>query len=346
MSRMERNRDLILRIPRWGTGNTERTVSTAEYVRQHSSIPVAATIAKDCSRDNALESPYILQSRLSGQDLENLWGNLDHLQRCTIAREIGSTMKSLLALESFVTGYIMPSNGKGDEKPHKVIPFGCKNDNGDDWEELYLDKVADLSESEKETPLEFFGSQIGRWRAIDLHRNAGAIDDMVILWDKMRGIVDQMGEMGLFTSDLHCLCHTDLFSRNIMAEIRLDRSVRVSGILDWDDAMFGPKFVCCKPPGWLWGFESDDLPTNSFPFWPYEIPGAKALPSRPEQQELKRVFEEYAGLEYNCLAYKEEYRICRVLFHVTLFGLTSSENLDAAERVVSDWEQFCKSQSI
>ena len=335
-------RDFILRVPRWDRGQTEREVATLDYVRQNSSIPMANVVAKDFSKENVLGSSYVIQDRILGSDLEILWDDLNHSQRCTIAREVGRVVKSLLALESPVTGYIKAvAKGTQTTELHTVVPFDLKNSDGDLFEEPEQQHDTVVGDPrEEQTTLDFFKCQIGRWRAVDVDGNAPLVSRTIDLWDGMLKVIEEMDDLGLLTSDKHCLCHVDLYPRNIMAKIHPDGSVRITGILDWDEAVVAPKFVNCEPPGWLWGFDDDHTPHTDLPAWPYEIPGANDVPPTSEEQELKRIFEENAGSEYVSLAYDEHFRLSRGIFRVALYGLTSSDHYEAAERIISDWARL------
>ena len=328
-------RNTILRVPRWGQGQIDRVVATLDYVRQGTSIPVASVIAKDSTRDNPLESPYVLLDRVAGSDLEVLWTTLNHSQRCTVAQEVGRVKRGLLALESPVTGHVAPSSNCIETKnPHVIVPFEVKNADEDLPDELQPQSShVTRGSRESQTTLDFFKCQIGRWRAVDVARNASMVDRTIGLWDGMLKVVEEMNSLGLFTVERHCLCHVDLYPRNIMVRVQHNGSVQVTGILDWDEAVVAPKFVNCEPPGWLWGFTPYDL-------WPCEMPGANDTPSTAENQELKRIFEEHAGSEFKTLAYDEHFRMSRALFRIAVFGLTSSENYSAADRIIEDWERL------
>lgn len=53
-----------------------------------------------------------------------------------------------------------------------------------------------------------------------------------------------------------CLWHTDPFPRNIIVDLTKQGHDILSGVVDWDAPLFGPGFVACMPPSWLWA-----------PFW-------------------------------------------------------------------------------
>ena len=340
------SRHLILRIPRWGgQSKVERVAATLDYVRLNSNIPTATVLAQDFSDDNPLGSPYLIQNRVSGSDLEILWADLNHLQQCAIAREVGRVIKSLLLLESPVGGHIEAnSTGTGTAASLIVVPFDLKDGAGNLVEESEPQKpLVEGGQRKSQSTVDFFQSQIARWRTVDLARSGGLVDRSIELWDGMLEVAEEMNDMGLLTSKGHCLCHVDLQPRNIMAKINPDDSIQVTGILDWDDAVFAPKFVNCEPPGWLWGFDPDEVPHPDLPTWPYEIPGAKDVPETVEKQELKQIFEEYAGPEYLSMAYEEHHRMSRALFRVAVLGLTSSWNYEAVESIICDWERLRQS---
>ena len=331
----------VLRVPRWGQDSLQRTFGTVEYLSQNTSIPVAAIIAKDFSNENPLGKPYLLQQRIPGVDLDTLWDDLNHNQRCAIALELGSVLRSLLASESPVTGYFsVPSATRPRLVDEIVAPFRLTNTEGDEFEDPAEYARLCSNPRARESTVDFYRCQISRWRAFDLASNGGEINHTVELWDSMSKVIDEMSELGVFTEELHCLCHSDLYPRNIMAQIQNNGSIRLTGILDWDEAVVAPKLVCCEPPSWLWGSKPEDASNGAFPIWPYEAPGANDEPRTIEQRELKRIFDKQVGPDYLSSAYGAQYRVARGLFRIVLFGLMSNDSYDAAYRLVSDWESL------
>ena len=339
------SRDLILRTPRSGPGNIERGVAVLSYLRQNSSIPIPNIVAKDSSNNNPLQNPYTIHERIPGINLGGRWVYLNHSQRCTIAREVGRMVKNLLALESPMAGHLEAGH-MFDEiaMNHNVVQLDLKSIDGEYFEEpKEPSSTTWRPRRESQSTLDLFKSQIARWRAVDVAKNAPLVDQKVALWDSLLEVVQEMNDLGLFTTKLHCLCHVYVNRQNILAEILADSSIRVTGIIGWDEAVVAPKFVCCNPPGWLWGFEPFIVGRAGLPAWPYEIPGANDVPSTPGNRELKRIFEENAGPEYVSLAYDEHCRMSRCLFRIARLGLTTSENVDAAEHIIKDWTRLRQS---
>ena len=121
-----------------------------------------------------------------------------------------------------------------------------------------------------------------------------------------------------------------------MIEIQPDVCLEVTGILDWDEAVFAPKFVTSSLPGWLWSYDIDDpVDEDGLIPWLYEVEGANDVPTTPEQQELKLIFEECAGLENPSLAYDEHFRLSRGLFRIATLGLEADHHWKAAKRILS-----------
>jgi aminoglycoside phosphotransferase (APT) family kinase protein len=333
------DRKLILRVPRWGQKRLDRDVAILNYVRWTTSIPVPKIAATDFSCDNVLQKPYVLQHQIPGKDLNTVWYDLSHLQRCTVAGELGRVIRTLLSLEHPTTGIIEAApRSKGDVDCFSIVPYEL--DLGEGEEAPKAETSISLTASRpRKTTLDIFRSQFGRWRTLALKRSCGEIDNEIQLGDSMLRAVLEMENLGLFRPDLNCLCHVDLHSSNIMIEIQSDTSIRLTAVFDWDEAIFAPKFVNCKPPAWLWDDDFEDLlDEDDLNPWPYELDGANALPSSREIQELKRIFEENAGPEYPHLAYNEHSRLCRGLFRVAKDDLNDNANWKAAERILSEWK--------
>lgn len=115
-----------------------------------------------------------------------------------------------------------------------------------------------------------------------------------------------------------------------MVDIGSDDSVKVTAILDWDEAVFAPKFVNCQPPLWLWDDNVDNkVDENGLDPWPYELPGANDVPSSPKKKELKQIFEQHAGAEFCRMSYEDVFRLGMLLFRLAIFGLVIQWELES-----------------
>ena len=103
------------------------------------------------------------------------------------------------------------------------------------------------------TVMEFLKAQFARQREYDISCNRVYTDPWKNLWP----IVEKLNELGIFEDNNYYLTHMDFEPRNVMVDIVDDSTARLSAILDWDEAVFAPAFVNCKPPSWLWDFEGE-----------------------------------------------------------------------------------------
>ena len=82
--------------------------------------------------------------------------------------------------------------------------------------------------------------------------------------------------------------------------------------------------------------------SNHLGTWPYECSGANDMPKTSEQQQLKHIFEDEAGLKWVKMAYDAQYRFARCLFRIAKEGLSASKHFKGAERCCSEWEDIKK----
>ena len=146
-----------------------------------------------------------------------------------------------------------------------------------------------------------------------------------------------MDAAGLFGDDVFfTLCHLDLAPRNIMADIdRTSNALRITGVLDWDSAVFAPNFMNCEPPSWIWAWPDDDDESESDDF---EDIHANDEPATPEDQELKRKFEEVMGKDMVKFFHMPQYRLARSLFRLAMSGMRGNNPYDRADRLIQEWD--------
>ncbi len=335
---------LILRVPRieWES-RPDRDVAILRYVRQHSSIPVADVEAFDITSNNALKDPYVIQNRLSGISLHSAHSQMSHKQWCTVAREIGRTMLAMHGLTNPTPGLIEESMDEKGNRGFTVCPFDIKSPHDMGWKKraascaTTADDNASITKSYGKTTLHFLATQFGRWFAEELTRDPMSIYH----WDYMHRLTkaaSQMDRFGCLGDDDNCLTHLDIAGRNIMAELGPDDSLTVTGYLDWDSAMFVPKFVACAPPWWLWQDKNDNTDSQE------EESKAGDIPVSLEDQETKRAWEEVVGDDVIFYAYQPQFVLARKLFHIAVSGNHNSTHLAKVESFLEEWAAFYKAE--
>ena len=343
----------VLRVPRFNHARLDRDVAALRFVRRYTSIPVPEVVMYDFTKANPLDSPYVIQTRVQGHDLQanpgpNYYPNLSHSQKCTVAKELGRMLREIQSVEHSSPGLIEAASGDEscqnyivrhldistlsyiEEEPDLTtkLPFfqpcvyGVSQSTS---EELSVQR----NDFEKSTYY-FLLVQFGRLRASELRKDPAMIgwcDD----YERLVTMAKQMNDLDLLGDGRNCLCHLDLNTapRNIMARIRPDKSLAITGILDWDSAMFAPRFAGCVPPMWIWAWAPDDEDEDES--------YANDTPATPEQQELKQLFEEAVGPAFLEFAYRPEYRLARTLLQFAIYGIRSGEDVKEVNSLLNDW---------
>ena len=331
---------LVLRVPRIAWESTpEREVAILRYVRQYTSIPVPEVIADDYSSNNLLKDPYVIQKRVPGISISaaKQEREITTEQWCTVAREVGRTMLELQKVTNPTPGLIESSSNEDGSCSFSVIPFDIKSAHDPHWKEkaatVTAEKKTSVLNLYEESTFRFLVTQFGRWMADELDKNP----DGIYNWDFMHRLAKvsgQMNKMCLLGDEINCLAHLDLAGRNIMVEFHPGEPLKITGYLDWDSAIFAPRFVACAPPWWLWQDEDD---AND-----YQEDESKAheTPAQPHKQEIKRAFEETVGEDFLTYAYEPQYQLARKLFHIAIHGNTASSQLQLVENFLDEWAAF------
>ena len=342
---------LILRVPRFAQSRPDRDVAALRFVRQHTSIPVPDIKLLDLTKNNPLGSPYVIQTRIPGGNLQHegpsYYPDLNHEQKCGVAKDLGRILREMQMVrfgyagfiegtgespscQNFTVRYLDLDQGSGVEAESDLntkLPFFQCHAFGS-GSKAYERSSVDMTSFEQSTYY-FLLMQFGRWRALELRTDPGTIG-FWNYYERLVTMAKQMDDLNLLGDGQNCLCHLDLNTapRNIMAEIGPDKSLTVSGILDWDSAMFAPRFVGCAPPMWIWAW-SNEGEEDQF--------HANDTPATPEQEELKSLFEDAVGPDFLEYAYRREYRLARKLTQFAIEGINSSTDIDDVEQLLAEW---------
>ena len=146
--------------------------------------------------------------------------------------------------------------------------------------------------------------------------------------------MDRLAQAARETNSLNCLgddkmtlFHGDLEPRNIMGHIDEQGSVKITAVLDWDNASFAPRFMSCQPPDWIWDFSDGD----------WEELETYPTPIDNELRELKETFESAVGQDFLDLSYAPQYRLARQLFRIAIAGLHETHYIEEADKFLTGW---------
>ncbi|KAF2252863.1 hypothetical protein BU26DRAFT_404320, partial [Trematosphaeria pertusa] len=318
----------VLRTPRFHPIGMDYHVATLEYARRCVPYPVPSVIAYDMTEGNALGKGYMIQRRLPGQSLEDLWPSLNFLQKKSAVRELINILFSLQGVTNRAAGIASRSN----------LPLDL--DNGI----VKLDTFAipqlgatnpkfqkpNTAPSSQQTTKEFLVSMCNRWKEYEHAIYKNFFQDEI--WDGFIRMTEQLDELGFLPDDEpFYLSHLDFQLRNLLAEITNESHITISGILDWDSAAFVPKFVSYRAPFFLWNDED---------FSEHDESAALTIPSDVEKHAFKDVFESMVGPEFLKYAYGQEYILARRMFHVLQSGVSSNWEIDSAKEIIAQFEKL------
>lgn len=316
----------IIRVPRFpglarGPGfpyDFVDGVAPLQLLRQKSTIPVPEVVKFDTTETNVLGRAYVIMKRIPGESLCPSWWYMSDEARGNIAQSLGKAVAEMHSVTSTAVGKIaLPASHEDSSKESYMIqPFVNLETNTDVPHEIgparmnTFDTICEIIKQQKEL----------------LINTDNDPDYELEFYDQWQGIASEMNDLGIFDQDGYCICHLDFEPRNIMSD-----QEALTGILDWDTALFAPLFMSCRPPIWVW---DDDLDKY---FDDYEQPSGKTPPT-PETRRFKKLFEDAAGPTYLRYAYLPQYRLARMLFRFIVDGVFEHDT-DQVRLLQSEWDE-------
>lgn len=311
----------ILRVPRWGSEFMPRNIATTKFASSKLSVPIPTTVSHDLLEGSALGAPYELQHRLPGQNLQAVFSQLNMAQRKDLTRKICEIILDIQK-STFDTCAIIGGITSGTSQfEMNLLPVPADPDNEGNSNSPPADQGSGT--------LDFIISTCKRWKDYE----ATYLQEPNPEWDQCTNMAQEMYDHGLLPhEDQFHFTHLDLYPRNILINIADSESIEITGILDWDDALFAPRFMACRAPFWLWEGEEEVDEGDE-----YE---ALKAPQDADLEELKALFEETAGPEFCKYAYGEEYILLRRMFHILRFGLGYSHHFPEIEYILARWQEL------
>ena len=148
----------ILRVPRYEFAQQEREMTILRYVRQHTSIPTAQIVFFDSTTTNPLEEPYVVHTRIPGQDLHAVYRTLNHEHKSAIAEQLGQILLSQLAVRNDFAGIVDTiTDDNQDVRIYGFRPFEVNPDPENE----------DVRLLSKQSILDILILQFERWIAAD-----------------------------------------------------------------------------------------------------------------------------------------------------------------------------------
>ena len=221
-------------------------------------LPVPRVKAYSSTKDNALNAPFTVQTRMPGQSLDQIYTDLDHQDKLGIVDQFVEVLAKLESVTfakagTLTTSYPLPA--AMSDPPHTADPSVTVFDDGDaefvKGPQVLLDRAGPDVKS-------FLVSHLNGWIQKEL-KDEGEEESLTLAdLRQLLAIVEEMDNEKAFKDGPYpvVLHHWDLEARNIMVERSKD-AWRICGIIDWDDALALARPLARRPPDWIWDFDRE-----------------------------------------------------------------------------------------
>ncbi|KAI4595183.1 hypothetical protein KJ359_007159 [Pestalotiopsis sp. 9143b] len=358
------NEGFLFQIPT-DASDIELIASVHDYIHRELDLKVNTPRVryKNTGFDEPIGHPYLVLTRLPGQSLQEIWLELTHEQRLSVARQVGELYLDLQSATNTHCGLLkVPVDQFGHSTPGNVLleAFGQERNplsDGNDREpvELIADDLVNADSLRKDPPglsardmatLTFARRKYySRWsrRAWVQQYTDCAVDILTTLTDES------------LSDGTICLWHRDISAENILVERDDNGEPKITGLLGWNGVGFAPRFMTCRAPKWLWSrvgrkavrfapgphdLYDDSLSTgckgypeiNEEPFEPFE-------PIKSEAREIKAAFDATVGKDFTDAAYDFSVIVARRLMYVAACSVWELDHTQELDAVFSEWEQ-------
>ncbi|KAF2763248.1 hypothetical protein EJ05DRAFT_506863 [Pseudovirgaria hyperparasitica] len=339
----------ILRIARSYRPRVDRDAAAFIFAKRCGDLvpgcmPVPHVLAFEEAPCNELDAPYMIQSRLPGENLRTTFLDLEHHQKVQVATQLGRIVRLMLSVKKPQAGQIAFS---ADSRAMNICNHRIDSSIPSDRSSFFLPQP--IIEPFLTSPVlqhnrscstgEFI---IGKFKSRKKALEEENVDESTKYFDEdyldqLITMTTEMDSEGWFRNVPFSLCHWDFEPRNILLSSDRDASsdVNITGILDWDHASIAPAFMSCRPPMWIWAWDDEDDEDERL---------ANDEPATQEDRELKQCFEEAAGPEYVRYAYPPPYRLARRLVRFAIEGFSPNDNnmrfshfYQEAEAMMAEW---------
>lgn len=278
----------------------------------------------------------MIQNKVEGDTILYEWPSMSHKSRCVVAEQLGMVYRQCLAITGDRFSRIVltrrwsnwvssdTASWKQGSWDFDIAPIRHALYDG----EIEPGHDTTVPPYESSAPDQSTVETLAK--ILEARRTIAINEDDIFSEEnneKFLEVLREMKSFGIFKDMRLTLCHTDLEVRNIMADAS-NIANSITAILDWNEAIFAPAILACRPPMWLWAWkEGDDEDERE----------ANDTPDTIENQELKTIFERAAGPVYNRFAYGTANRLARLLVRIALFGMHSSDVFHEAEDMLKEW---------
>ncbi|CAI6331457.1 unnamed protein product [Periconia digitata] len=314
----------VLRIARdIEDSDVEQEVAVLNMLAAKLSLPTSKVFKYDTSTDNVLEKPYMIQTRLEGQLLSDIGKDLNLKQWESVIKNIISLNDQITAFESSSSGEIAKDNISAT--PQSAVSIDKFHVPRKGMTSREFTKPSTWP-SQPQSVMSSMLEQCERWR--EYQNSKGSNWDHI--WDGFSAIIRSLDERG-FLDGSFSLAHGDFKGYNMLCTIQNESTVEITGVIDWDFAMFVPKFLAFRGPFWLW--LDDGTPSHV-----YDLEGSATIePTGERECALKSIFMAGASDEWKKFAFAPEAILARRMFVILKDGIFGPWAVDEVAAIIQEW---------
>lgn len=264
--------DYILRVPREVYDESSRyetfnQVAILQYASQLDSIPTATVFAYDTTTNNALGSQYVLQERLPGKPMCDIFENATLGEKLQVIILVAELVAKLDAATLPHPGQII---GKGlpDASSTPLVPLkepnivGYQVCPGQDLplpeNQQLIPVLTDFLKARNEVDGEWMTPRYEKLQTMALQMQKGGLirkadnENVVWLWDLApQNILLRRTDGSTENIKPFANKTVDGSTPPVQADFK-DPKWEITGVIDWDEVLSVPRIFARKPPSWLW----------------------------------------------------------------------------------------------
>jgi hypothetical protein len=305
---------VILRIPRVDYLQPVDEVAVLRYLTQMTDIPAPRVLHFDPTLDNAISSPYMVLSRLSGRCLEHVYLAMPFEKK----RQVVCNVAHLLGKFSNVSFETIGMLRAGSEDEDVIII-------GQGWDESeHFFPRMEGTQTPRGLSKSIASYLEERWTYFvneEQRRNPGDSFDARYT----AAFRTAASKLPIPNPDIRAqivLFHTDFAPRNIFVD---EDTGEITGVLDWDRAESAPAEAAWTMPAWLWDHNAGG--SNQLG---WESPDK--IPEEPRAAELRDLFlREIGNVIPNFVDVVRGSKLLHELLIFARLGLHSCEIIERAD---------------
>lgn len=227
-------------------------------------LPVPRIKAYDATKDNALDKPYTVQTRLPGISLNEVYDDLSFAEKISIADQFVALLVKIESVRFATAGTFKPSSPLPSSSSDTTTTSAPSIQIFQEGDEDFIQAFLSESSQDRAGPdlKALLTSHIIGWLAQEAKAAAAAESFTISSLHFLLEMIDDLDQEGAFNATLSpspspiVLHHCDLEPRNLMVQ-KVHNTWEFCGIIDWDGAVALPRPLVRRAPDWMWDFDRE-----------------------------------------------------------------------------------------